>query len=99
MSRASKLTLLGSLVFTTATILGVHYMQELDSKVRRIGISKLDERRSEKRIANELEYLRQEELRQQLQMEQAVSTKSYREQQSSAPPPPPPPPASSSQQQ
>ncbi|KAH6570456.1 hypothetical protein BASA50_000232 [Batrachochytrium salamandrivorans] len=80
MSRASKVTLGISTLFATGCILGVHYMQELDVKTRRVGIERDDARRSDKRIENELEMLRQEELRRQLEQSQVVTGKSYLEQ-------------------
>eukprot|EP00842_Homolaphlyctis_polyrhiza_P001657 jgi/Hompol1/2492/HPOL_002927-RA len=79
MSRASKITLGVSSLFAVVSILGVHYMQELDLKTRRVGVVRDDARRSAKRIENELEAKRQEELRKMLESDQTVSGKSFQE--------------------
>ncbi|EGF76491.1 hypothetical protein BATDEDRAFT_92665 [Batrachochytrium dendrobatidis JAM81] len=84
MSRNSKLTFAASCLFATVCVFGVHYMQELDVKTRRVGILRDDVRRSDKRIENELEMMKQEELRKQLEKNQSVTSRSYLEQQDSS---------------
>ena len=79
MSKAAKTTFALSVLFTSTVIFGVHYMQELDADTRRQGLEMADERRvrSKQRIENELEAKRQMILREELQKEQPVSSKSF----------------------
>ncbi|KIJ34955.1 hypothetical protein M422DRAFT_135185, partial [Sphaerobolus stellatus SS14] len=48
MSRAAKATLIGSIIFTTATVWGVHFLQQWESDRMYDGVLRDDARRKEK---------------------------------------------------
>ncbi|ORY37646.1 hypothetical protein BCR33DRAFT_721374 [Rhizoclosmatium globosum] len=65
------MTFLGSIAFTTITILGVFKLKEDEFEVRRKGIVRDDERRRQI-LENSIEYERNEALQRQLLSEQSV---------------------------
>ncbi|KAI9001894.1 hypothetical protein BC832DRAFT_123345 [Gaertneriomyces semiglobifer] len=68
MSRASKITFAASCAFTTATIIGVYWLKEMEFTTRRAGIA----RDSVKRQENILELQRQEALRRELEVGETI---------------------------
>ncbi|KAJ3325186.1 hypothetical protein HDV06_004976 [Boothiomyces sp. JEL0866] len=77
MSRASKITLISSIIFTTSTIGLVFWLKDSEEQARRVGLNKMAQERSKQRIENEAELLYQEELRKKLEKDQAVTKQSY----------------------
>ncbi|SCU86015.1 LADA_0D11650g1_1 [Lachancea dasiensis] len=84
MSRASKITLALSCVATTATVIGVHYVQELerdtlhqgpikDAKRQAEKKASLDAVKEKKKLFNQSEYEQQIELRKKYEAMQPLS--------------------------
>ncbi|KAJ3225489.1 hypothetical protein HDU81_007918 [Chytriomyces hyalinus] len=74
-SKQARSTFLGSIAFTTITIITVFKLKEYEFDVRRKGIIRDDERRKQL-IENSIEYERNEALQQRLALEQNVTVTS-----------------------
>ncbi|KAL2912379.1 hypothetical protein HK105_208153 [Polyrhizophydium stewartii] len=88
MSQRSKIALGAAAAFAAATIVGVHVLKTVEAQWRRVGIERDDQRRSAKRLENEAEMLRMQELRRALEQDQAVSRNSFLQLQQPQQPPP-----------
>ncbi|KAF8524491.1 hypothetical protein JB92DRAFT_2703239 [Gautieria morchelliformis] len=56
MSRAAKITLVGSIILSAMTVWGVHFLQEWERNVMYQGVLRDDERRRDKQRQRQADY-------------------------------------------